>query len=70
VVNRDIWLALAQARLARVPFQVLVVVLLAVEVDLVVDSLLVVVLLVDLAPLLAISAVDQTTLLEIVKLRL
>jgi len=49
---------------------VLVVVLLAVEVDLVVDSLLVVVLLVDLAPLLAISAVDQTTLLEIVKLRL
>jgi hypothetical protein len=62
--------ALAQARLAQVPFQLLGVVLVLVEVDLVVVSLLVVDLVVDLAPLLAISAVDQTILLEIVKLRL
>jgi len=69
-VNRDIWLALAQAQLAQVPFQVLAVVLVPLVVDMVADLLLVVDLLVDLALRLATSAVDQTTLLVIAKLRL
>ena len=47
----------------------LVVVLVLLEVDMVVDLLPVVVLLVDPVLLLATSAVDQTTLLVIAKLR-
>lgn len=50
--------------------QVQAVVLVLPEVGLLVDSLLVVDLLVDLALLLVISVVDQITSLEIVKLRL
>jgi len=69
VVNQDIWRALAQALLVQVPSQALAEVLVLPEVDMVEDSLLVVDLLVDPAPLLATSAVDQTTLLEIVKLK-
>jgi len=69
VVNQDIWRALAQALLVQVPSQALAEVLVLPEVDMVEDSLLVVDLLVDHAPLLATSAVDQTTLLEIVKLK-
>jgi len=67
VVNQDIWRALAQALLVQVPSQALAEVLVLPEVDMVEDSLLVVDLLVDPAPPLATSAVDQTTLLEIVK---
>jgi len=51
-------------------FQVLVVVQVLLVVDMVEDSLLVVALLVDLALLLATSAVDQITLPEIAKLKL
>jgi len=69
VVNQDIWLVLAQAQLVPPPSQVLAVVLVLLEVVLEVVLPLVVDLLVGLAPLLAISAVAQTTLLEIVKLR-
>lgn len=58
--------ALAQAQLVRDLFQVLAVVLELPVVDLVADSLLVEDLPVDHVPLLATSAVDQTTLLEIV----
>jgi hypothetical protein len=61
--------ALAQALLVQVPSQGLAEVLVLPEVDMVEDSLLVVDLLVDPALLLATSAVDQTTLLEIVKPR-
>jgi hypothetical protein len=62
--------ALAQAQLAQLRSPVQAVVQVLPEVDLLVDSLLVVDSLVDLALLLVTSAVDQTTLLEIVKLRL
>jgi len=62
VVNPDIWLALAQAQLAQVVFQVLVVVLVPRVVDLVADLLLVVDLLVDPVLLLATSAEVPTTL--------
>jgi TRAP-type C4-dicarboxylate transport system permease large subunit len=53
---------LAQAQLAQVPFLVLVVVLVLLVVDMVVDSLPVVVLLVDPVLLLVISVGDQITL--------
>ena len=62
--------ALAQAQLAQVRSLVLVEVLVEFEAVMLVDLLLVVVLLVDPVPLLATSAVDQTTLLEIVRLKL
>ena len=57
---------LAQAQLARDPFQVPVVVLVLLVVDMVVDSFPVVVLLVDPVLLLAISVGDQITLPAIV----
>ena len=57
---------LAQAQLVRDPFRVLVVVLVLLVVDTVVDSLPVVVLLVDPVLLLAISVEDQITLPGIV----
>jgi len=69
VVNQDTWLALAQAPLVQVLFLALVVVLVALEVDMVEDSHLVEDLLVDLALLLVTSVEDQTTLPEIVKLK-
>jgi len=62
VVNPDIWLALAQAQLAQVVFQVLAVVLVPRVVDSVADLLLVVDLLVDPVLLLATSAEVPTTL--------
>jgi hypothetical protein len=70
VDNQDIWLVLAQAQLARDPFRVLAVVLVLLVVDMVVDSLPVVVLLVDPVLLLAISVEDQITLPGIVKPKL
>lgn len=69
VDNQDIWLALAQAQLDQVPSQVLAVVLVLPAVDMVVDLPLVEDSQVDLAPLLATSAEDPTTLPEIAKLK-
>jgi hypothetical protein len=57
---------LARAQLAQVPFRVLAVALVLPVVGMVVDSLPVVVLLVDPVLLLATSAEDQITLPEIV----
>lgn len=64
-VDREISV-LALANLVLVPFQVLVVVSVPRVVDLVVDLFPVEASMVDLALLLATSAVDQTTLLETV----
>jgi len=61
--------ALAQAQLVQVQSQVRAVVLVLPEVDMEVDSLLVVDLLVDHVLPLATSAEDQTTLPEIAKPR-
>jgi hypothetical protein len=69
VVNQDILLALAPAQLDQDPFQVAVVSVDLLVVDLVVDSLLVVDLQVALVQLLATSAVVQTTSLGIAKLK-
>ena len=60
--------ALAHLQLAQDPFQALVVALVSLVVDMLEDSFLVVDLLVALAPLLATSAVDPTTLLATVRL--
>lgn len=69
VVNQDIWLVLAQAQLAQVVFPVLAAVSELLVVDMEEGLRLVVDLLVDPVLLLATSAVDQTTLLVIAKLR-
>ncbi len=61
--------ALAQAQLALAQYQVPAVVLVHLEVDMVVGSLLVGHLLEDLAPLLATSVVAPITLLEIARHR-
>ncbi len=62
--------ARAQTQLDQVLSPALAEVLVVFEVDLPVDLLLVVDLLVDPVPQPATSAVDQTTLLEIARLRL
>jgi len=69
VANPDIWLVLAQARLAQVVFLVPAVVLVLLVVDMEADLPLVVDLLVDPVLLLATSVAGQTILLVTVKLR-
>jgi len=69
VVNPDIWLVLAQAQLDQAVFLVLAVVLVLLAVDMEADLPLVVDLLVDPVLLHATSAVDQTILLVIARLR-
>jgi len=69
VVNQDIWLVLAQAQRAQAVFLVLAAASEHLVVDMEEVLRLVVDLLVDPVLPLATSAVDQTTLLVIAKLR-